>query len=318
MIISHNITKDDLVSVIITTYGHPYYLKDAIQSVINQTYRNIELIIVDDNNPDTAERKITEDIVQNLKTSIPVNYYKHSHNLNGAAARNTGLRHARGNYVAFLDSDDFYATERIEKCINTMKKAKDNVAGVYSGCEFRKNGITYFVERNIKSGNFLKETLACKFNFCSGSNLFIKKSVADQFKGFDESFTRHQDYEFLVRLFQHYSLLGIKDVLIIKNNDNRNLPDVNIMIKIKEHYLRKYKDIIDHLSEEEQKVIYYNNYIQISELALKNYKFKLSEDYFQKANNLLLVDPKDRIRHIILKNIMLFKYFFDNLLSQNK
>jgi len=63
--------------------------------------------------------------------------------------------------------------------------------------------------------------------FGTGSNIFIRKSVVDELKGFDEAFLRHQDYEFLVRVFEKYTLEAIPEILVIKNNENLNLPDVN-------------------------------------------------------------------------------------------
>ena len=189
------------VSVIIPSYGMPVFLSNAIQSVINQTYEDWELIIVDDNDPKTVFRKKTETLVMDFANKdARINYIKHPCNRNGAAARNTGIAQARGEFIAFLDSDDEYLPQRLEKCCDLLSKCDSSVAGVYTGCEFRKQGKTYNVIRNVRSGNFLVETLACTFMFCTGSNIFVRKSILDEMNGFDENFIRHQDYEFLVIL----------------------------------------------------------------------------------------------------------------------
>ena len=104
----------------------------------------------------------------------------------------------------------------MEECVAAMENTDEIFVGVYTGCEFRRNGKTYNTITDVKSGNFLKETLAGTFMFCTGSNIFVRRRVIEELGGFDESFLRHQDYEFLVRLFEHYSLKAIQKVLVIK------------------------------------------------------------------------------------------------------
>ena len=211
------------ISVIIPTYGDPIYLDKAIKSVVNQTFKEWELIVIDDNNPETLEREKTENILKKYLFNNKVTYIKHEKNKNGSAARNTGIKIAKGKYISFLDSDDEYALNRLEKCYNLLENKGDLLySGVYTGCEFRRSGKTYNKFMNIKDGNFLIETLACTFMFCTGSNIFIKADTIRQLGGFDESFLRHQDYEFLVRYFEKYKLLAIPEILVIKNNDNVN------------------------------------------------------------------------------------------------
>jgi len=288
------------VSVIIPTFGKPVYLKKAINSVFNQTLDNIELIIVDDNNPDTEARVLTESMVNSLNDSNrKITYLKHKNNKNGAAARNTGVAIAKGKYISFLDSDDEYYTERLEKCYNKMEQCSDKIAGVYTGCEFKKNGKRYHVHRRTKSGNFLVDTLACKFMFSTGSNIFIRKPVFDELNGFDVTFLRHQDYEFLVRIFKRYSLQAISEVLVIKNNENLNLPDVYKMIDIKSQFLDKYKSIIEGLQDKNQSYIFHNHYIYIAELALKTKQLSLADNYYLRAKEHCSLTIRNRFRRTI-------------------
>ena len=88
----------NLITVIIPTFGIPIYLEKSVNSVLNQTYSELELIIVDDNNPDTEARKQTEDIVQRIiDVDKRVKYIKHEKNKNGAVARNTGFEIGRAH-----------------------------------------------------------------------------------------------------------------------------------------------------------------------------------------------------------------------------
>ena len=293
------------ISVIIPTYGNPQYLGNAIRSVLNQTFQNIELLVVDDNDPDTSERKETEKLISSFDDER-LHYLKHQHNSNGAVARNTGIAEATGKYIAFLDSDDEYKLDRLQKCFGVMENVDESVAGVYTGCEFKHFGETYRIYTEVKSGNYLLETLACTFMFCTGSNIFVRKSVVDEINGFDGAFLRHQDYEFLVRIFDKYSLEAIPEVLVVKNNENINLPNVEKMIEIKKQYLKKFMTIIKNLSVDKKRYIFHSQYIQIAEAAQKTKKYKLANYYYKKAKEQGGLNLKEQLRRWVFwgKNII--------------
>ena len=289
-----------LVSVIIPTFGYPKFLESSINSVLKQTLQDFELIIVDDNNPDTEARERTEQlVVPLLEKENRLKYIKHEYNKNGSAARNTGISVATGKYISLLDSDDEYVLDRLEKCFNLMENSSCNVGGVYTGCEFKRNGKTYHIERNVKSGNYLVESLACSFMFCTGSNIFVRKSVIDELKGFDETFIRHQDYEFLVRFFEKYSIAAIKEILVIKNNENLNVPKIQKIIEIKKQFLRKYDYLIDKLSRKDQDYIYHTHYASIAENALRTREKNISREYYVKSKHYGRLTNRERFRKTV-------------------
>lgn len=288
------------ISVIIPTYGNPRFLDKSILSVLNQTYQDIELIVVDDNDSDSEARALTEHIISCFKKLDPrIKYLKHSRNMNGAAARNTGLSVASGKYISFLDSDDEYMPERLQKCLDIMEIASETVAGVYTGCEFRQSGVRYASYKNVKDGNYLVETLACKFMFCTGSNLFVRKSVANELNGFDASFIRHQDYEFLVRLFENYSLKAISEILVIKNNENPNLPSLEKQIAVKNQYLTKFRYIILSLPQDDVNYIMRGNYINIAENAMRISNNTIANEYYNKAKQYGPLTTREWFRKLI-------------------
>ena len=273
-----------LISVIIPTYGNPVYLRESILSVLNQSFQDFELIIVDDNNPDTQDRIETELLVSRfVKEDNRVQYLKHDKNMNGAVARNTGFAAATGKYISLLDSDDEYYLTRLQRCYDEMENADSSVAGVYTGCEFRCLGKTYNQYTQVKSGNFLVETLACTFMFCTGSNIFVRKSVIDELNGFDGDFLRHQDYEFLVRLFEKYTLKAVPELLVIKNNENFNLPNLEKQISIKKQYLDKYQYILAKLPKQSVAYIMHGNFINIAENAMRQGNYNIANLYYKKA-----------------------------------
>lgn len=288
------------ISVIIPTYSKPLFLEKAIQSVQRQSLPEFELIIVDDNNPDTEARALTEELVQKfMDIDNRIKYLKHERNKNGAVARNTGFAVAQGKYISLLDSDDEYMTDRLRKCYDAMEKAPESVAGVYTGCEFRCKGKVYNSYTGVTDGNFLVETLACKFMFCTGSNIFVRKSVVDELNGFDGAFLRHQDYEFLVRVFEKYSLIAIPELLVIKNNENFNLPNLEKQVAIKKQYLEKFKYIIDTLPQKDANYIMHGNYINVAENAMAQNNFKVANEFYSKASQYGGLSAREWFRRIV-------------------
>ena len=289
------------VSVIIPTFGAPVFLGNSIQSVLFQTLTNWELFVVDDNNPDTEAREKTVKLMQSFTNDCRIHYLKHPRNLNGAVARNTGLAEATGKYIAFLDSDDEYKPERLQKCFELMEEQSSKVAAVYTGCEFRKGGNVYQVETNVKPGNYLVQTLACTFMFCTGSNIFVRKNVVDEINGFDGKFLRHQDYEFLARIFKKYEIEAIPEVLVIKNNENVNLPNVKKMIDIKHQYLEKFADYIQDLSEADQRYIYHSQWLSVAEAAQRSKDYSTAKEYYKKATEYGGLSAKEIARRLAFR-----------------
>jgi glycosyltransferase involved in cell wall biosynthesis len=111
---------DKKVSVIIPTYKRSEFLQRAINSVLNQTYLNIEIIVVDDNDLDSIYRHETEKKMLEYDNNRKVIYVKNEKNLGGALARNQGIYKASGEYVTFLDDDDIYLPNKIECQIEYM------------------------------------------------------------------------------------------------------------------------------------------------------------------------------------------------------
>lgn len=116
--------QDILVSVVIPTYSRNTTLCKAIDSVINQTYKNLEIIVVDDNPADSEWRQSTEKLMEQYKKDSRVRYLKNKKNLGGSGARNEGIRASKGDYIAFLDDDDEYLPAKIEKQLECALKSE--------------------------------------------------------------------------------------------------------------------------------------------------------------------------------------------------
>lgn len=289
------------VSVIIPTYGRTDFLSQAIDSVFEQTFTDFELLIVDDNDPYSDLRKETKGIVDRHRArGREIIYLQHDRNRNGAAARNTGFRRSSGEYISFLDADDMYYPRRLEETVAIMDCAERRIGGVYTGVEFRRRGKTFGAFEEVPSGNFLIETLACKFKLGTGSNLFVRRSVVEELGGFDETFWRHQDYEFMVRFFEKYELASTNAILVVKNNQNFNLPGFSKSLEIKEQFLRKYQSVIEALPRADQDFIIQSNYVWLGEMALKEGRRGESGEMYQIAKERGGTGLHEQLRRAVL------------------
>ena len=268
-----------LVSVIVTTFGPPVRLREAIISALNQSYREIEVIVVDDNSPGTSARLKTRLIVEEF--GVRIRCIWHSENLNGSVARNSGAEIAQGEYLAFLDNDDEYHPERIEKLVEQTRRQSNCLAAIYTGYIFKRHGRVKTVRRIAEPGNFLLETLACNFDFGTGSNLFVSRRVYWEIGGFDPSLRRHQDYDFLVRYFLKYDIGSLSEPLVIKNDDNQpNLPSIERLSVIKAMLLSKYSEVILRFDEREQSFIYDSHLKELARFCLRKSAFRQAMHYY--------------------------------------
>jgi glycosyltransferase involved in cell wall biosynthesis len=147
-----------LVSVIIPTYNRADYILGSVNSVLAQSYADFELIIIDDGSTDA-----TVDVVKTIKDSR-VKYYRFDNSSSPGIARNRGIEKAQGQYLAFLDSDDTWAKDKLKKQVSFLEENPDYYL-VYSKCYLSKDGkITGMSPKKMASGNIF-EKLYLSFNF---------------------------------------------------------------------------------------------------------------------------------------------------------
>lgn len=238
-----------MISVIIPTYSRPNNLIRAINSVINQTYKNTEIIVVDDNGLGSTFQKYTKELIQSYIDDNSIIYIAHEKNLNGSAARNTGIKAAKGEYIAFLDDDDEFVSNKLELQLKELESLDSQWGGCYCNTELisLKNK-TSNIYPCIYSGNLtvgmLMETI-----FFNTSTLLIRRNVIEELNGFDESYQRHQDWEFLIRFFRKYKIkLVDPGVPLLKRYTDESQPFARIngakIYKLKSKFLDEFKNDI--------------------------------------------------------------------------
>lgn len=261
-----------LVSVVIPTYGRPQTLERAVNSVLNQTYKNVEVVVVDDNNPNTEARKETEEVMRRLKESDGrVIYLQHPFNKNGSAARNTGIFNSHGKYVALLDDDDEFKPNKIVVQLERMEKLDETWAACITGFDKLSDGKLVGEGAETKEGNILLDALGRNYFACSGSNLFIRRSVLDEIHGFNETFKRNQDLELLARILQKYKVARCEDNCLIIHAHKRSTD----MKTVTDTFLDSFTPIIEEQEERDKKRIYFLINLQLVRYYIirkKNYR----------------------------------------------
>lgn len=252
-----------LVSIIIPSYNGSDKVSKAVRSVLNQTYKDVEAIVVDDNGVGTEEQIKTEKALAQFKEYPNFRYITHEVNKNGSAARNTGAKAANGEYLGFLDDDDEYLPEFAQLHIDEHNTFGDEYALTYCSCQQWRNG--ELVEEKIKteSGALLYEVLTHRV-IIGSTSLIIKKSAFDEIGGFDESFRRHQDWEFTARVAAKYKVKAIEKVGFKRNLEYRNSPkNYETAKKYRIHYVEKMMPYIKTLDKKKQKDVITKNYVNL-------------------------------------------------------
>lgn len=242
-----------MVSIIIPTYNGSDKILLSVLSSLNQTYDNIEIIVVDDNGAGTYEQKQTENNLASLIKNKKIKYIVHEKNINGSAARNTGFSHSKGDYVCFLDDDDFMHENKIAVELSLLKKGNYDI--VICGSNLvHENGKGYISKPFI--GNHMQRDYLCNKLQFNTSTLLIKREVICSMKGFDETFKRHQDFEFCIRAMSDYKFGATREVLLTKYATNRNIAkNPKLAEEYMDYFVDKLMPFISLLPESDKEAI---------------------------------------------------------------
>lgn len=201
--------NDETISVIIPTYNREHHILESLESVLNQTYENLEVIIVDDASTDN-----TEEVVLSIKDER-VKYHKLKENGKVAHARNIGVSLASSEVIAFHDSDDVCMKDRLEKQYNYLRNNTE-YGLIYSAILVKKgNQRAIFPPKNYSEkleGNIHKEILLSNTIDCP--TIMMKKKIFEEVGGFDETYPNLSDWEFVIRVSEHHNIGYINEPLI--------------------------------------------------------------------------------------------------------
>jgi len=305
------IVKNNLVSVIIPVYNRENTIERAIESVLLQTYNNIEIIVVNDNSTDNTEKILLE------KYGDKICYIKNNDNLKVSYSRNNGIKHSHGKYIAFLDSDDEWYPWHISESIAVLKKTGYSVCSSLweEKCYDKKYILCNSEYYNSEHGETLEKELGICVNqkiwkfpktlyeyilktdfYCFHINtIVLKKEVIDDIGYFDENLKSSEDMDFCYRIFKKYPLVTINKAHFCYYYGHDNLWA----------FADREKDLSEYTYFEKKKIEFTTN--QKIKFFIKLLKDVESDD--------LLIQKKEIKEHIclnIVKRYLTLKYLFNN------
>lgn len=278
------------VSVVMPTYNRAHLLGKAIKSILNQTYQDFELIIVDDGSTDK-----TSEVVKSFKDKR-IRYFRQTKTFpiksqGAAAARNMGIKKAKGKFIAFNDDDDFWRKRKLEKQVSAFKRTDKKTGVVYIRVVRHKGKEKFFLpyeevakkEGNIHRNLFLEDWVVMT------SSALVKRECFQKVGLFDERLPRYQDLELWLRISQDYYFKYLPEVLVDSFILSQGIgADNRALVKATELIFQKYRQEI-----ESDKEILASWHFRFGDLYYHQQKMKKARNLFLQA----------------LKNKPSFKYF---------
>lgn len=272
--------KDILVSCIIPTYKRSDMLLRAVMSALNQSYENIEVLVVDDNVPNDEYSLEVQKKLSSIHDKRLI-YLSQKEHINGAVARNVGIKSANGLYVAFLDDDDEWDKNKIKNQLEYMAKNK-NCKGCSCLYTFYKNNVPIKKCPFYNNDDLLFKILNRSVQMFTSTVLLEKKSLIDSGM-FDEDLIRHQDLQMLADFVSKNNVVVLNEYLVnIYKDSDINRPKVLKTIEIKKIYLEKMDRHISTFSKKNQKRIFAAHNFEIVVQAIKEKKIKIALKYLFK------------------------------------
>lgn len=274
------------VSVIIPCYNAQEYIAQAIKSVLMQTYKNIEIIIVNDGSVDKSEKIIKSFQDRRIK-------YIKQKNSGVAITRNTGIKNATGKYIAFLDADDLYEKDKIEQELFFLKKHPGfdlvycDMAHFYDGCPKK-----LFSHQGPRPQGEVFQDLLHQF-FCQLNTVLIPKTIFDQVGAFDEKSRHSEEWDLYLRIARAGFRFGFLNKRLVKIRISKNsLSRFDNQWQMKKNNLAVFERLFSSMDEEERQR-------HSSDKIISKLKLKLAAAY-------LLVGKKKQslevLKSITLKN----------------
>ncbi len=269
---------DPLLSVVIPAYNRATIVPRAISSVLAQTYQDWELIVVDDGSKDRT------DLAVKAFGDSRIRYLRHSQNRGQSAAQNTGIRAARGKYVAFLDSDDEWLPDKLAGDVKAFG-ATPGAGMAYSGKRLvDESGRVLLVRMPTLRGRVYEDLLAWDF-IGTCSRVTARKDVLDAVHGFDESLVNCQDWDLWVRMAMVAEVAAVDKCVVI-----RHLGSDHVSGSLRSICDGKMKMIHKHREEMPDGVL--GNHLGVASILLMNYEPARARKLAREALALKFFQPR--------------------------
>lgn len=226
------------VSVVIPTYNRAHLIQKSIRSVLNQTYKNLEVIVVDDSDDDTEKR------VKEINDARLI-YIKNPKRMGVSTARNIAINVSTGELIAFQDSDDEWYEDKLEKQVNLLLSLPSEYAAVYCGMEYFDIKTDKVIDIELTEINFRQSYADGMLQTPPTQTILIKKNVLDEVGYFDEQLRAAEDTELTIRVSRKYLFGFVKEPLIrvAQNHDSLMGNAMNYLVAYDIIY-EKHKDFL--------------------------------------------------------------------------
>ena len=224
------------VSAVIATYNRSSRLEGAIESALQQTYDELEIVVVDDGSTDdTSELLETYSKQPNFRT------FRNDENRGQSFSKNKGTELAQGEFVAFLDDDDRWVPTKIEKQVRSLRAKPDDYCGVYTGSKVTKGGTVISTTSPDKRGTLYPDILVYN-TIETFSSVLIRTSCFDRVGGFDPEFHRAMDWDLYIRLAKQYRFECISEPLVERILHDENISgDLGYDLTVRDMVFEKYE-----------------------------------------------------------------------------
>ena len=283
-----------------------FYLKRAIDSVLSQTYEDWELVIIDNNSKDH-----TSDLIRSYNSS-KIKYLSITNNGNIAKSRNLGISNSTGEYLAFLDSDDYWKSNKLEICIDYLNLNKKYLGVCHSEDWLSKGDIT--IRNYGPEKNFTFQKLLNRGNCVSLSAMVVKKSIVIDVNNFSENkeFITAEDYDLWIKLAKNNHKIGfinksLGTYQIHEDSESSNiLKNTSAIINVINKYLKNddvlLKKALSNCWLNTGKVLYINNKKYESLMSYINSIKYMAFNFKAYIHILFLIIPYKIIKPVINKN----------------
>ena len=268
-----------LISIVIPTHNRSDLLQRALDSVLNQTYGDFEIIVVSDGSTDN-----TDEIMANYQDER-INYISYHPSRGGNVARNTGIKAAKYDYIAFLDDDDEWHPTKLQKQLNVFNE-NENVGLVYTGVN------TIYVDEQVsyysipdKTGNLSKDILLSN-SIGTTSTVMVKKEILNETGYFDEKLKAQQDYDLWIRVCQKTEIGAVKEACVKYSNypgTNQISQQLDKYIESMSYIQEKYKTLFSKFTDKEMNDKRSNESLFLATKSMRKNNGKLTRKYSKKA-----------------------------------
>jgi glycosyltransferase involved in cell wall biosynthesis len=281
--------EEPLVTVVITTYNRPTYLRKAVETVEEQRYAPIELLVVDDHS-ETPASEVLADVSPDVHS---FEIRRHAENRGANAARNTGVDAANGEYIAFLDDDDRWDAEKLSKQVARFRAVGDDVGLVYVGRKGTMEGRVHDTVIPERIEGDVTKAVLCRNVVGTQSAVMVRADLAKE-TPFDERFKRWADLEWYVALSTKCDFEPVGEPLVIYEYDahNRISDDYSTLLQSYALFVEKYRDLAAEYGPLfERKMLGWTAY-RVGSASINDRNYEVARRFFLKAVQHYPFEPK--------------------------